>query len=420
MREEFLHFVWKHKLFNGRYLSTSGNKPISIINSGTHNFSSGPDFSDARINIDQTEWAGSVEIHLKSSDWLLHGHQDDEAYDNVVLHVVYEHDREIQNRFGELLPTLEMKGLIPLHYLNNYERLKQTKNSIPCSEQIEQVNRITMRSWFDRVLIERLERKAGDVSLIHQHCDGNWLETYFVLLAAYLGQNTNKLPMTELARKCSLKILGKQNEFFQRAALLLGVGGFLASPQNEEARRLNSEYLFKKEKHQLSEVTQRRKTGRVRPQNQPQRRVVQLAAMIPEIPNVLEKLFAGQSSDWHNRKLITDDFWLHHYGLNVPSEKQLSVQLSKQMATLLIINVDVPFIFYYGQMTGDQELKNRAVDMLSQVDYEGNSLVKAWKKELPWLNTAADSQSALELQTSYCNHKKCVLCNIGKAIITNL
>ena len=55
----------------------------------------GPDFFNAQLSIGTQMWAGNVEIHVKSSDWYVHHHETDAAYDNVILHVVWEHNMEI-------------------------------------------------------------------------------------------------------------------------------------------------------------------------------------------------------------------------------------------------------------------------------------------------------------------------------------
>ena len=194
MTEEILQFVWNHKLFNVKQLETTSGESIVINHQGYLNQIAGPDFSEARITIGQTQWVGNVEIHTKSSEWMKHRHQYDEAYNNVILHVVFEHDMDVEQQNGEIPKTLSLEGLIPKHVLDNYNSLKYNKDLIPCSTQVKEVPSIIKRQVLDRMLAQRLERKANDVIEIYKKANSDWLQTFYTLLAGYLGQNTNKQP----------------------------------------------------------------------------------------------------------------------------------------------------------------------------------------------------------------------------------
>ena len=100
MQEDFLHYIWKHKAFDTSELKTSKNKVVDILQLGQHNRNAGPDFFNAQLIIDGQLWAGNVEIHIKASDWYVHHHETDKAYDNVILHVVWEDDSEIFRNIG--------------------------------------------------------------------------------------------------------------------------------------------------------------------------------------------------------------------------------------------------------------------------------------------------------------------------------
>src|ERR1035437_6727477 len=109
MTETLLHFIWKFKLWKPKNLFSIGETPLHILKCGEPNTHAGPDFTNARIKLGDTEWAGNIEIHKKSSDWFVHNHQHDAAYDNVILHVVYEYDKEIYNSKNQVIPCLELK-----------------------------------------------------------------------------------------------------------------------------------------------------------------------------------------------------------------------------------------------------------------------------------------------------------------------
>ena len=109
MNEDFLHYIWKYRLFESKKLVTTSGEYLEIIKPGEHNTDGGPDFHNARIKIDKTLWAGNIEIHINASDWLKHGHQNDNAYDNIILHVVHSNDIEIKRKNKEIIPTMKIK-----------------------------------------------------------------------------------------------------------------------------------------------------------------------------------------------------------------------------------------------------------------------------------------------------------------------
>ena len=136
IQEELLHYVWKLKSFDHTDLKTVDGQKLDIIHPGYHNHDAGPDFLDAKIELDNTLWAGQVEIHIRSSDWMRHRHDADDAYQNVVLHVVYEDDAEIKRKDDTIIPTLELGPLISTHLLDRYHQLYNNQLWVPCQEQI--------------------------------------------------------------------------------------------------------------------------------------------------------------------------------------------------------------------------------------------------------------------------------------------
>jgi len=421
MVEDFLHFVWEHKLFNSNELKTTEGKTIVIHASGAHNFSSGPDFAEAQISIGDTKWVGSVEIHLKSSDWQKHGHSADPAYSNVILHVVFEDDMPILNDDSQPIPTLELNGRIRAEVIWNYQALKHSKSKIPCQNSISQISAIKRSAWLNRVMLERLERKANDVALIFNQSDKNWSQTFYSVIAACLGQNYNKLPMLELTRKLPFNIVSKSiDDPDQLGSLFLGVAGFLNDDFAEEyPARLKNEFEFLKRKNGLVEVSQGWKTGRVRPDNLPQRRLVQLAGIVEHIPYALSELFSKGEFYWDKVELNTPSFWNEHYTLTTEAKKILNSGVSRSMSDLIVINGHAPFVFFYGQVTGEEGFKEKALSMLEATNPESNKIVKLWSELGITSESALKSQALIGLAQQYCAHKKCVICNLGKSIISS-
>ena len=123
MKEKLLQYIWQFQYFNKNELTTIDGDPIQIISAGSFNTNQGADFFDAKIKISNTIWAGNIELHIKSSDWNLHNHAADKNYKNIILHVVWQHDKEIKDITENILPTLELQHRIPKVFLNKYEDL---------------------------------------------------------------------------------------------------------------------------------------------------------------------------------------------------------------------------------------------------------------------------------------------------------
>ena len=156
IREDFLHYVWKFRLFNFLKLKTSKGKHLEVINTGFHNTNSGPDFLNARILVDNILWVGDVEIHIVSSDWYAHQHHNDVNYQTIVLHVVYEEDQIIENSSSGPLFCLELKGLIPDEYITKYDSIYHSSSDLPCSFAIKGLDDFFWIPFTERLLVDRL------------------------------------------------------------------------------------------------------------------------------------------------------------------------------------------------------------------------------------------------------------------------
>src|SRR5882762_8900971 len=179
MNESFLHYLWQFQYFDRKDLLSSEGEPISILKVGFLNSNSGPDFSDAKIKINGMEWAGTVEIHIKSSDWQLHHHETDAAYENVVLHVVWENDKSIIRKDKTLIPTLELKNRVDVAILKEYKKLINSPSTIACEKSFAHVENLVKLSMLDKALMQRLESKANRVNEILKLNQGDWEETCY-------------------------------------------------------------------------------------------------------------------------------------------------------------------------------------------------------------------------------------------------
>ena len=128
-KEDLLQFIWEKYIFEDKKLTTVCGKSITIKSRGTKNLDQGPDFVNARIIFDDTEWAGNIEIHLTTSEWLQHGHSQDANYKNVILHVVWKNN----TTFFSQSPVLELQHYVSPNLFAVYQSLMQNTSIISCS-----------------------------------------------------------------------------------------------------------------------------------------------------------------------------------------------------------------------------------------------------------------------------------------------
>ena len=128
-------------MFNSLDLISFSGKSIQILDVGLPNYNSGPDFFNAKIKIDNQLWAGNVEIHVKSSDWYVHNHEQDSAYSSIILHVVWENDINVFREDSSVIETLELKKYINDKILSSYQKLFTKKETwINCEKNISILN----------------------------------------------------------------------------------------------------------------------------------------------------------------------------------------------------------------------------------------------------------------------------------------
>lgn len=422
IREDFLHYVWRMRLFNLEDLTTTDGTSIQIIDFGEHNTNAGPDFLNARIKIDGTLWAGNVEIHVKASDWLKHKHQNDAAYDNVILHVVYENDTDIQRTSGSTITAFELRKRVPGKLISQYLRLINSESWIPCQYHFMDVPNITKALWIDRLLIERLENRIKLLRDTLVQNGNNWEVTFYQRLARNFGSKINTEPFEILARNTPLLTLAKhKNNLFQLEALLFGQAGLLQDDFEESyPNSLKKEYDFLQKKYSLSPLMPVMwRFMRLRPANFPTVRLAQFAALIHQSTHLFSKILVAKTLK-EVRQLFEEvkvsEYWETHYKFDKESKKR-SKKLGKSTINLFIINTIVPFLFFYGREKGLEEYEDRALNFLENLSPESNHIINKWKDLKFRPDSAYQTQALLELKINFCDKKRCLDCAIGNKIL---
>ncbi|MEY4432048.1 MAG: hypothetical protein RLZZ44_178 [Bacteroidota bacterium] len=422
MKEDFLHYLWQFAIFNTLDLATTTGDPITINHVGHYLEQSGPDFFNAQITINHQKWAGNVEIHLKSSDWYLHHHEKDSAYENVILHVVWEHDVDVFRRDNSLIPVLELKQYVDAETLIKYQSLRTVKSWIFCENQLASVDRFIVRNWQERLFFERLERKSKPIFNLLATTNSDWETVLFYLLAKNFGLNTNGEQFFKIAQAIPFSVIRKEAaELENLEALLFGNSGLLNTAKEDQYfNDLHFRYMYLLQKYQLEQpIIGSLHFFQHRPDNFPTIRLSQLASLYNLQHHLFSKIIAAHSTDsiYKLFEVSASEYWLTHYKFDKTSPKKMKM-LSQSFIDLLIINTILPIQFAYAQSQG-KDNSEILIQLLSGIAPEKNGVIDKFKSFGLAATNAYESQSLLQLKNEYCDKNKCLSCAIGIDLIRN-
>lgn len=429
--ENLLHYVWLHKLFPAAPLRTTDGRAVEVLDPGLHNLDAGPDFFNAKVKIDGTEWVGNVELHVRAADWRRHGHEADRAYANVILHVVEHDDAPAYDCTGRRLPCLVLP--VPEALRRNYARLLAEEAYPPCYRIVPALPRLTVHGFLSALTAERLQAKAQRIDALARRFGGDWEQACFVTLARNFGFGTNGEAFEQWALRVPLMVAGKHRDNpLQIEALFFGQAGLLASEcvppacraeseRDGHRARLEQEYRFLAHKFSLTPIDPVLwKFGRLRPQNFPHIRLAQLAALYLSGRGSLSQIVEPVSADALRHRLATDalPYWQSHYVFGSPSPCRAKA-LGSASLNLLLVNTVAPMLFAYGRHRCDERLQSRALSLLEELPAEDNRIVRSWAAAGLTAAHAADSQALIELRRNYCDRKDCLRCRFGYAYLSS-
>ncbi len=408
MTEHYLHYLWQVKNLP-LYLATTENTSLEIENFGDYNaFESGPDFHNGRVRLDGQILCGNIEMHLKSSDWLLHGHQNDSAYDNVILHVVYEHDMEIFVN-GKALPVLELKGKISIDYFPIFQKFQNTKSDFPCATEFPEIDKIYIEKMKESALIQRLNRKSESLEELYLQTN-SFTSTLYVLVFKAFGNKTNDLPFVELAHRFPYKVFSKLpvEDSFDYLFYISGL------TQRFESKEFSQNIIANCKKYNLRPMSIAGwKFKGIRHHSFPHIKILQLASLLN---------YFNFNGTWmsDSPKQIVKDF---HSVTNITfSNRDFSIKnfnISKHTINQILINAISVFIYWYGNKTENDSLISKAVEILEYLPAESNNVTKKWRKIGNICKSAYDSQASLEIYTEFCRKKKCLSCDVGNKLLAS-
>lgn len=421
MNESFLHYLWQFQYFDKNELFTSQGESLSILKTGILNSDAGPDFFNAKIKIGNIDWVGTVEIHLKSSDWFVHHHETDSAYDNVILHVVWENDKTVLHKNREL-PTLELKSRVSESILKEYKKLINSSSTIACEKVLIKVDSLVKLSMLDKALMQRLEAKANQVIDLLKLNQNDWEETAYQLFSKNFGFKVNTDPFFQLSRSLPYKIIQKQNSLIQVEALLFGQAGMLETKTKDEyISLLFREYQLLAQKYSLTNSRlspSQWRFLRLRPSNFPTLRISQLASILFSSKNLFSKLIEVDSYGSLKKILEAEQsgYWKTHYRFGAKAKNKVA-SLGDSSFENIVINTIVPLLVAYGKYKDEQRPTDKALDLLNQLPAEENKITRLWNDLGLKVKNAFDSQALIELHNNFCQKRQCLNCNIGSSIL---
>jgi len=425
MKESVLQYVWQHKLFVPHGLVTTNGQPVKVIDVGRLNTDGGPDFFNAKVQIGATIWAGNVEVHIYASDWYRHNHHTDDSYASVILHVVLKADQEVYINGRRRLPQLELKFSDTIE--KRFEELIQSHKWLPCVEHLHQVKALQWVSWKNALLYERLSQRIDDIRDLLLKTNFHFEEVFYRMLARSFGFSVNSTAFEMLSGSVSWSVVQKcRSSVMQMEALLLGQSGLLFKacykyPEDDYLQELAVEYRFLQRKFGLVPIPASLwRWLRLRPENFPEIRIAQLAAMMVEnvslFSDLTETIDAGHWIELLGKAEVSA-YWKHHLIGGVYQSKERSKPGEGSLHGL-IINAVVPVVFSYADYQGDFGMKEKVLELVEQLPAENNVIIRNWIKAGADVHSAVDTQALLQLFRKYCEPRNCLRCRIGHIVLT--
>jgi hypothetical protein len=448
IQEDLLHYVWQFQAFSQGKLYTTAGHALQVLQPGRHNRGAGPDFAEASLVLDGLRWAGAVECHVKSSDWRLHGHSEDVAYQRVILHVVWQHDEEVHVSDGTVLPVLELRGLVAPRLLSRYRYLTERLQPGPaCINSLEDLPSLLVTAMQERALFDRLEEKAIAFENVYEEAGRDWEETAYRVLARAWGLPYNGAAFEKIATTIPLKAIKRAGkELGTVEALLFGQAGLLesgfdktenpwkrpfvkrstkklgldAEPIDNQTRAWQTEYKYQAGKWGLPPPLAQGllATGRVRPAHQPALKLAQLAVLLHAAPPLFDSLCQSETvEDLVNiLRVEASPYWHRRFQFG-PEVNAGMPQVGRGFALSVIVNAVVPLLVAYGRQRQLPRYTHQALRLLEELPPEHNHLTKPFTSQGVSNQDASQSQGLIGLHKLYCMPGRCLQCQIGAHIL---
>ena len=420
MKEDFLHYIWRYLKFDRTNLKTTDGQSLEIFHNGMYLKESGPDFFNAKIQIGNEVWAGNVEIHVNASDWYIHKHETDMAYQNVILHVVWSNDSIVVHQDGSVVPTLELKDKVSKELISSYTNALDQRQLLPCQSQWDSID-VEKIHWFqEELLLQKLHDKSLVIEQALQESNNYWEEVFCRLLFRSFGTKVNGESFERIFRSIPYAVIQKERaEVSTLEALLYGQSNLLPEEVSDAyTKSLFENFQFIKHKYQLPSSDVRLEYFKLRPDNFPSIRISQYAGLLVQHQSLFFELLHVQTRKGFSRffQIQANEYWDEHYVFGKSTTKRYPKKLSTSFIDLLLINTILPMHYTYFKHQ-DPEAIERVISIYKEISFENNSISKLYDAKYFRKENAGNSQSLVYLNKEYCQKKKCLQCTIGTTIL---
>lgn len=419
MNEDYLQYIWRFQYLPHSTLACTSGRELTVLHAGHWNRHGGPDFLEAKLRIGRETWVGSVEVHIRSSDWHRHQHSDDPAYRNVILHVVYEDDKPLINHAGQEVPTLVLKPLLDKQHLERYHAFMSAPDRMPCARHLHQVTGMARDAWLHRMAVERLEERTRKVGSLLNQYQNDWNAVWWHMLCRAFGFGLNRNAYEMLATSLPWKIVAKlaDKPASLEALLMVQSGWYYVDKKLICHARFGEEYQHYKRLWKLRSLHPSAwYRSRMMPANHPRVRLGQLAALVHAGVGQWRSIVNAQSLAELRTTLKTQ---MPVLALNLGARVGQSAPLGARAIDLLIANAAVPMLFFLGKLQNDTDLCERALGWMEDMPPENNKTIRQWKS-IGWKpHNLLETQGLIHLFGVYCCQKKCLSCSIGISLLKN-
>ena len=420
MNEKLLQYLWNFKIFNSFDFKDMEGNELEILDFGKWNFDSGPDFLFGKIKFKNLILAGNIELHVKSSDYIFHQHSGNPEFENLILHVVFNHDMEIEELNKKNIPTLELKNYIDQNLLWKYESLLNENQFIPCANLFE-ASKIPFQ-FAEETLFKKLDEKSLEIEESLRINKNNYEAVLFQNLAYAFGLKVNSLIFRQIAECLDFTIVNKirQNQT-QLEALFFGICNWLENPKDEQTKIWKREFDFLKMKYQIDDLRFQPKFSKLRPPNFPTIRLSQLASLYHLNQNLFSKLIASKNMDdidaiFSNVK--ASDYWNDRFNFGKTSTIKGEKSLTKEFVELILINAILPLKYAYHK-NFDEDAADEILEFYRKITPEKNRIITSWNQLQVKTESALQSQAFLYHHKNFCLKKDCLNCGIGFQLLKN-
>lgn len=412
-------------------LRTVAGETVEVIHRGIWSNGIGPDFRDALIQFDGRELrAGSVEVHRKTSGWAAHGHATDPRYDDVILHVVQEHDgAETRRHDGVVVPVVELGRAAGFPVDTRMLSARWDRfGGESCAPDLVTTHPKVIRSALWRLGDVRLAGKAAKIEALLTSMPPG--EVLYQTIWDGLGYAANRTPMATLAATLPLADIERllaaarpDARLEVARALLFGVAGFLPlSPADASFARLSPADVDNVERtwrvhgipwHGLTLQPTAWTRTRVRPSNHPALRLNTGAALLAAtrdglLTGLLDPLRTGMDPVETMRRT---------------TELDGHASLGTDRCAAITANAIIPFALALAEHTGDPDLSeaaSRAWERLPAAD--SNQVTRRALRQVAGDSRLASlgsrgQQGLIHLDASFCSPRRCFECPIAHAVV---